>query len=71
MSEKITIMNKAAFDAAYPNWADPIEGKYDNLPRGLFIIKEQGGYVAIDNSTGDAWTEDYTTLEGAIAYLEE
>ena len=72
MPARIIIMKSEAFNASYPKWADPIEGKYDNLPRELFIIRGQDGYVtAIDNSTGDAWTEDFTTLEMAIIYLEQ
>ena len=39
-------------------------------PWGLFICKEKEGlYVAVDNSGGDAWTEDFTTQEAAVQYL--
>ena len=42
-------------------------GKYDYL--GKFIIKENDGYTAIDNSTGDAWTEEFNNKADAIRYL--
>ena len=41
-----------------------------NRLRGLFWLEEDDGkYVAIDNSTGDAWTEEFTTLEDCLSYL--
>lgn len=39
-------------------------------PLGKFWTKEKDIYVAIDNSTGDAWTEDFRTKEECMAYLE-
>lgn len=39
-------------------------------PLGKFWTKDKDGYVAIDNSTGDAWTEDFRTKEECMAYLE-
>ncbi|MGL4573011.1 MAG: hypothetical protein ACRCVJ_18370 [Clostridium sp.] len=39
-------------------------------PLGLFWLKENGWYVAIDNSTGDAWTEDFRTERECIDYLK-
>lgn len=40
-------------------------------PRGLFWTMEGNIYVAIDNLTGDAWTEDFTTKEECLEYLKE
>lgn len=41
-------------------------------PRGLFYSeKEEGGFVACDNRTGDAWVEEFKTFKGCKAYLEE
>ncbi|MBY6836934.1 hypothetical protein FDG50_05275 [Clostridium botulinum] len=40
-------------------------------PLGLFWTKEKEYYVAIDNLTGDAWTEDFRTKEECFAYLDE
>ncbi len=38
-------------------------------PKGLFWLKENGFYVAIDNSTGDAWTEAFKTKKECFDYL--
>ena len=35
----------------------------NRLPLGQFYTIESGVYVGIDNTDGDAWTEDFTTLE--------
>ena len=53
--------------------------KKPNLPFGLgsvpdkFIVKEnllsRQIFTAIDNETGDAWTESFKTIEEAVAYL--
>lgn len=37
--------------------------------RGLFYLKEDGGYVGIDNTTCDAWTEDFATKEACLDWL--
>lgn len=43
----------------------------DYSPRGLFITECYSGYwIAIDNLTCDAWTEQFETREEAIAYLK-
>ena len=39
-------------------------------PKGLFILKEGDVFVAIDNSTGDCWVEEFDTEEEAKEYLE-
>ena len=38
-------------------------------PRCLFYTKENGVYVGIDNTTGDAWTEDFKTLDACAKWL--
>lgn len=38
-------------------------------PEGLFWTEEDGKYVGIDNSTGDAFTEDFDTKERCFAWL--
>ena len=47
-------------------------------PIGLFYAEELGvktdgtmSYVGVDNSTGDAWTEDFGTEEECIAWLKQ
>ncbi len=39
-------------------------------PIGRFYHKDGDIYVGVDNSTGDAWTEDFTTLEDCLAWLQ-
>ena len=41
----------------------------DYSPRGLFLTKEGGGWVACDNTSGDAWTEDFETRAEAVGWL--
>jgi len=44
-------------------------------PRGLFLSREKrkgrvkGMFVAVDNLTGDAWTEEFKELEDAEDWL--
>lgn len=38
-------------------------------PKGLFYIIENGAYIGIDNSTGDAWTEEFKTEKECISWL--
>ena len=38
-------------------------------PLGLFLTKEGGKWVAVDNSTGDAWTEEFSQKRQAIQWL--
>lgn len=40
-------------------------------PKGLFWQKDGDLYVGIDNSTGDAWTQDFSTLDECLAWLKE
>ena len=39
------------------------------LPLGLFLTRDAGVWVAVDNSTGDAWTEEFRYLLTAIRWL--
>ena len=38
-------------------------------PLGLYYTKENEIYVAVDNSKGNAWTEEFSTKEMAVKYL--
>lgn len=38
-------------------------------PLGLFLTKEDRIWVAVDNSTGDAWTEEFARKRQAIRWL--
>jgi len=37
-------------------------------PRGLFVLQEMK-IIGIDNSTGDAWTEEFDTYEDCVRWL--
>ena len=38
-------------------------------PLGLFLTKGGRRWVAVDNSTGDAWTEEFSRKRQAIRWL--
>ena len=38
-------------------------------PLGLFLTKEGRKWVAVDNSTGDAWTEEFSRKHQAVRWL--
>lgn len=38
-------------------------------PRGCFLTKEYRKWVAVDNTTGDAWTEEFPRKRYAIRWL--
>lgn len=38
-------------------------------PLGLYYLLEDGGYIGIDNSTGDAWTEEFPNLRQCKEWL--
>ena len=40
-----------------------------HVPRGCFLAKEIGKWVAVDNSTGDAWTEEFSRKHQAVRWL--
>lgn len=40
-------------------------------PRGLYWTKEQEFFIAIDNLTGDAWTENFLDKKQCFDYLKE
>lgn len=46
--------------------ADVIERR---TPLGLFLTNEGRIWVAVDNSTGDAWTEEFSRKRQAIRWL--
>ena len=39
------------------------------IPLGLFLTKEGRKWVAVDNSTGDAWTEEFSRKRQAVRWL--
>jgi len=38
-------------------------------PLGKFYTKEDGKYIGIDNSTGDAWTEEFDSYHQMFRWL--
>ena len=42
----------------------------ERKPLGLFYRKDGDRYVAVDNTDGYAWTEEFLTEGEAIAWLE-
>ena len=40
-------------------------------PRGLFLAKEGRTWVAVDNTTGDAWTEEFSRKRQAVRWLRD
>ena len=50
------------------------KGHYQSSSPKLLHVDEKDGepivFVAIDNQSGDAWTEDFKTLDGAAAWLD-
>lgn len=41
----------------------------NRFPKGLFLCREGSRWVAVDNTTSDAWTEDFSTSLKAIQWL--
>lgn len=39
-------------------------------PRGLFYLQDGDIFVGIDNTTGEAWTEDFASLDKCLAWLK-
>ena len=39
------------------------------IPSGLFLTKEGHKWVAVDNTTGDAWTEEFSWKRQAVRWL--
>ena len=52
-----------------PSFAEKII--YTRKPVGLFYLLENKVYVGIDNSTGDAWTEEFPNLRQCREWLLE
>ena len=40
------------------------------LPSGLFYCIENGVYVGIDNSYGDAWVEEFKSKSSCVRWLK-
>lgn len=51
-----------------PDIAQKVIDTYE--PKGRFITYSKEFWVAIDNRTGDAWTEDFNTFYEALKWLK-
>jgi|GEM_PF-3339334 len=58
----ICLINEASADYVIRNM------KHTNL-KELFITIENGKYIGIDNTTNDAWTEEFQTYSECLEYL--
>lgn len=68
MSETLTIQKISHEDAQQLlDSCDGTGGRYE--PLGLFYLEEQGKFVGIDNSTGDAWTEEFPDEASCLRWL--
>lgn len=38
-------------------------------PKGLFLFKSENIFVAIDNSSNNAWTEEFNSFDEAVEFL--
>lgn len=50
--------------------AQAIEIIETRQPLGMFYHKEDGIYVGIDNTDGQAWTEEFPTIDECISWLK-
>lgn len=41
----------------------------NRIPRGQFLLKDGDLFVGIDNSTGDAWTEEFKKKDECVRWL--
>lgn len=44
---------------------------FNRLPLGTFYLKEGNKYVGIDNQSGDAWVEEFSSEAKCKAWLED
>ena len=51
------------------NTAELLKVIHTRVPHGLFLAREGIKWAAVDNSTGDAWTEIFATRHAAIRWL--
>ncbi len=55
-----------------PQSSDFVESwtnNHNSVAKGLFIIKKDDKFVAIDNTYGECWVEDFDSLDKAVTYL--
>ena len=65
------VMSSKSFNREYPEWHIPINGKYTSFPSNKYVLIEGDKFIGIDNSTNDAWVEEFKTLRDAMRWLDE
>lgn len=65
MSEQVTKLSNQEVNDLLKSGEET--GKY--APLGLFFAYDAGKYIGIDNSTGNAWVEDFNDLETCFSWL--
>ena len=63
----ILFKNRITIKRVSPEMLDEIIER--RTPNGHFLAKEGRKWVAVDNSTGDAWTEEFSRERQAIRWL--
>ena len=43
----------------------------NRMPFGCFWLQEGAQFIGIDNQSGDAWTEEFTSKGACIGWLEK
>lgn len=71
MKPKIVFMLSKDFNRVYPEWHIPINGKYTSFPSHKYVLIDGDKFVGIDNSTNDAWTEEFNTLQDVMRWIDE
>lgn len=61
MEKVIKITSEKAFEI--------IDAREPREPKGLFYTEEDGVFVGIDNTTGDAWTKEFSNLTDCLEWL--
>lgn len=59
-----TIIKEKEYYELLEDW---FNGK--NIGRERYILKENGLYIGVDNTTNDFWTEEFESLEKAKKYI--
>lgn len=71
MNIQYIVMLSKDFNRKYPEWHIPTNGKYTSFPSIKYLLVEDSGFVGIDNSTNDAWVEEFKTIQDAMRWLDE
>lgn len=71
MKPKIVVMLSKDFNRVYPEWHTPINGKYTQFPSHKYVLIDGDKFVGIDNSTNDAWTEEFDTFRDVMCWIDE